>query len=158
MSYIENKIIQNKLGIYLRTIVEEENMSSGHISNNLHLLGYVNHFGVWIPHKWIKTFFTIFPHVILYWNILIPTVCDAIKDTQIRSVPQSCPTLCDPMNCSTPGLPVHHQLLEFTQTHVHPVSDAIQPSHPLSSPSPPAPNPSQHQSLSQWVNSSHKQM
>ena len=66
---------------------------------------------------------------------------------QIRSVAQSCPTLCYPMNCSTPGLPVHHQLLEFTQTHVHRVSDAIQPSHPLSSPSPPDPNPSQHQSL-----------
>ena len=57
--------------------------------------------------------------------------------------------LCDPMNRSTPGLPVHHQLPEFTQTQVHPVSDAIQPSHPLSSPSPPAPNPSQHQSLFQ---------
>ena len=66
---------------------------------------------------------------------------------QIRSVAQSCPTLCNPMNGSTPGLPVHHQLLEFTQTHVHRVSDAIQPSHPLSSPSPPAPNPSQYQSL-----------
>ena len=64
--------------------------------------------------------------------------------------------LCDPMNCSTPGLPVHHHLPEFTQTHIHPVSDAIQPSHPLSSPSPPAPNPSQHQSLFQWVNSSHE--
>jgi len=61
---------------------------------------------------------------------------------QIRSVAQSCPTLCDPMNHSTPGLPVHHQLPEFTQTYVHPVSDAIHPSHPLSSPSPPAPNPS----------------
>ena len=60
------------------------------------------------------------------------------------------------MNCSKPGLPVHHQLPEFTQTHVHRVSDAIQPSHPLSSPSPPAPNPSQHQSLFQWVNSSHE--
>ena len=57
-----------------------------------------------------------------------------------------------PMNCSMPGLPVHHQLPEFTQTHVHRVSDAIQPSHPLSSPSPPAPSPSQHQSLFQWVN------
>ena len=66
---------------------------------------------------------------------------------QIRSVAQSCLTLCDPMNRSTPGLPVPHQLPEFTQTHVHRVSDAIQPSHPLSSPSPPAPNPSQHQSL-----------
>ena len=68
---------------------------------------------------------------------------------QFSSVSQSCLTLCDPMNRSTPGLPVHHQLLEFTKTHVHRVSDAIQPSHPLSSPSPPAPNPSQHQSLFQ---------
>ena len=68
---------------------------------------------------------------------------------QFSSVAQSCPTLCDPMNLSMPGLPVHHQLPEFTQTHVHQVSDAIQPSHPLSSPSPPAPNPSQHQSLFQ---------
>ena len=75
---------------------------------------------------------------------------------QFSSVAQSCPTLCDPMNCSTPGLPVHHQLTEFTQTHIHGVSDAIQPSHPLSSPSPPVPNPSQHQSLFQWVNSSHE--
>ena len=68
---------------------------------------------------------------------------------QFSSVAQSCPTLCDPMNHSTPGLPVYHQLPEFTQTHVHRVSDAIQPSHPLSSPFPPAPNPSQHQSLFQ---------
>ena len=75
---------------------------------------------------------------------------------QFSSVAQSCLTLCDPMNPSTPGLPVHHQLPEFTQTHVHRVSDAIQPSHPLSSPSPPAPNPSQHQCLFQQVNSSHK--
>ena len=67
---------------------------------------------------------------------------------QFSSVAQSCPTLGDPMNRSTPGLPVHHQLPEFIQTHVHRVSDAIQPSHPLSSPFPPAPNPSQHQSLS----------
>ena len=68
---------------------------------------------------------------------------------QFSSVAQSCPTLCDPMNCCTPGLLVHHQLPESTQTHVHRVSDAIQPSHPLSSPCPPAPNPSQHQSLFQ---------
>ena len=75
---------------------------------------------------------------------------------QFSSVAQLCPTLRDPMNRSTPGLPVHHQLREFTQTHVHRVSDAIQPSHPLLSPSPPTPNPSQHQSLFQWVNSSHE--
>ena len=75
---------------------------------------------------------------------------------QFSSIVQSCPTLCAPMNRSTLGLPVHHQLQEFTQIHVHRVSDAIQPSHPLSSPSPPAPHPSQHQSLFQWVNSSHE--
>ena len=67
---------------------------------------------------------------------------------QFISVTQSCPTLCNSMNCSMPGLPVHHQLPEFTQTHVHRVSDAIQPSHPLSSPSPPAFNISQHQVFS----------
>ena len=66
---------------------------------------------------------------------------------QFSSVAQSCLTLCDPMDRSTPGLPVRHQLPEFTQTHVHRVGDAIQPSHPLSSASPPAPNPSQHQGL-----------
>ena len=75
---------------------------------------------------------------------------------QFSSVAQSCPTLCHPMTCSMPGFPVHHQLPEFTQTHIHWVGDAIQPSHPLSSPSPPAPNPSQHQSLFQWVNSLHR--
>ena len=67
--------------------------------------------------------------------------------SQFSSVAESCRTLCDPMNRSTPGLPVHHQLPEFTQTHIHRVGDAIQSSHPLSSPSPPAPNPSQHQGL-----------
>ena len=73
----------------------------------------------------------------------------AFSSVQFSSVTESCLTLCNPMNRSTPGLPIHHQLPEFTQTHVHRVSDAIQPSHPLSSPSPPAPNPSQHQSLFQ---------
>ena len=75
---------------------------------------------------------------------------------QFSSVAQSCPTLCNPMNRSTPGLPVHHQLLESTQTHVHWVSDAIQPSHPLLSSSLPALNLSQHQGLFQWVSSSPK--
>ena len=87
--------------------------------------------------------------------ILFNTFCPKFK-LQFSSVAQSCLTLCDPMNCNTPGLPVHRQLPEFTQTHVHRVSDAIQPSHPLLSPSPPAPNPSQHQSLFQWVNSLHE--
>ena len=82
------------------------------------------------------------------------SACNA--GVQFSSVAQLCPTLCDPMDCSTPGLPVHHQLLEFTQTHVHWVSDAIQPSHPLSSPSPPAFNLSPHQGLFKWVHSSHQ--
>ena len=76
--------------------------------------------------------------------------------SSVQLVAQSCPTLCNPMNCSMPGLPFHHQLPEFTQTHIHRVGDAIQPSHALLSPSPPAPNPSQHQSLFQWVSSSHE--
>ena len=77
------------------------------------------------------------------------TCCSLV---QFSSVTQSCPTLCDPMDCSMPSLPVHHQLPEFTQTHVHWVDDAIQPSHPLSSPSPTF-NLSQHQGLFQWVSS-----
>ena len=72
-----------------------------------------------------------------------------LASVQFSSVAQSFPALCDPMNCSTPGLPVHHQLPEFTQAQVHRVGDAIQPSDPLSSPSPLAPNPSQHQTLFQ---------
>ena len=94
------------------------------------------------------------------WN---PSVCNFFRlpsfpfsSVQFSSVAQSCLTLRDPMNCSMPGLPVYHQLLEFTQTHAHPVGDAIQPSHPLSAPFPPAPNPSQHQGLFQRVNSSHE--
>ena len=75
---------------------------------------------------------------------------------QFSSVARSCLTLCDPMNRSTPGFPVHHQLPESTQTHVHWVGDAIQPSHPLSSPSPPALNLSQHQDRFQWVSSFHQ--
>ena len=78
------------------------------------------------------------------------------SSVQFSSIAQSCLTLCNPMNHNTPGLPVHHQLPEFTQTHVYRVRDAIQPSHPLFSPSPPAPNPSQHQGLFQWGNSSHE--
>ena len=77
-------------------------------------------------------------------------ICNlSISSAQFSSVAQSCPTLCNPMNHSTPGLPVHHQLPEFSQTHVHQVRDAIQPSHPRSSSFPSAPNPSRHQSLFQ---------
>ena len=92
------------------------------------------------------------------WVATSPKTRDSISlsSVQFSSVARLCPTLCDPMNRSTPGLPVHHQLPEFTQTHIHRVGDPIQPSHPLSSPSPPAPNPSQHQGLFQWVNSSHE--
>ena len=78
------------------------------------------------------------------------------KVSQLSSVAQSCLTLCDPMDCGNPGLPVHHQLPEFTKTHVHWVCDAIEPSHPLLSPFPPAFNLSQHQGLLQWVCSSHQ--
>ena len=96
--------------------------------------------------------------LIMYLEICIPQYhCEGqVSSVQFSSVTQSYPTLCDPMNHSTPGLPVHHQLPEFAQTHSHWVSDAIQPSHPLSSTFPPAPNPSQHQGLFQWVNSSHE--
>ena len=80
----------------------------------------------------------------------MPSLCFYMFVTlSVSQFSQSSPTLCDPMNRSTPRLPVHHQLPEFTQTHVHQVGDAIQPSHPLSSPSPPASNPSQHQGLFQ---------
>ena len=84
--------------------------------------------------------------------------CEALNVliSQFSSVAQSCPTLCDPMDHSMIGLPVHWQLLEFTQTHVHWVSDAIQPFHPLASPLPPTLNLSQHRGLSQWVSSSHQ--
>ena len=82
-------------------------------------------------------------------SVTISTFSPLLSVTQFGSLAKSCPTLCDPMNRSTPGLPVHHHLLEFTQTHVYRVRDAIQPSHAWSSPSPPAPNPSQHQTLFQ---------
>ena len=100
------------------------------------------------------------------WHSLLPQIINSLlfqslsrtqmTFSQFSSVAQSCPTLWDPMNRSTPGLPVHHQLPEFTQTHVHQVGDVIQSSHLLLSPSPPAPNPSQHQGLFQWVNLSHE--
>ena len=100
-------------------------------------------------HKWAPVFLK---------NVVVLCISHTtlIKYNQFSSVSQSCLTLCDPMDCSTPGIPVHHQLLEFTQTHVHRVSDAIQPSHPLSSPSPPAVNLSQHQGLFQWVSYSNQ--
>ena len=95
-------------------------------------------------------------------NLIEETISSAVLHSteynmsSVQSVAQSCPNLCDPTNRSMPGLPVHHQFPEFIQTHVHWVGDAIQPSHPLSSPSPPASDPSQHQSPFQWVNFSHE--
>ena len=100
---------------------------------------------------------------VLTVRIFLNTTCNPrllIRDSchfrSVSSVAQLCSTLCDPTNRSTPGLPVHHQLPQFTQTHVHWVRDAIQPSHPLLSPSPPALNLSQHQGLFKWVSSSHQ--
>ena len=92
----------------------------------------------------------------MYLHSEMKPITVSVQFSSVQSLSQSCPTLCNPMNRSTPGLPVHHQLLEFTQTQVHRVNDAIQPSHPLSSPFPPAPNPSQHQSVFQRVNSLHE--
>ena len=106
---------------------------------------------------WLHTFAK--THWSVWFKSMDFTECKLYLNTfsvQFSWVAQLCPTLCDPMNCSTPGLPVHQQLPELTQTHVHRISDAIQPSDTLSSTSPPAPNPSQHQSLFQWVNSSHQ--
>ena len=111
-----------------------------HIAILFRYFSYIGYYGV------SSLSCTVYPCRLTVWYITV----------QFSSVTQSCPTLCDPINCSMPGLPVHHQLPEFTQTHIHWVGDAIQPSHPLSFPSPPAPNPSQHQSLFQWVNSSHE--
>ena len=104
-----------------------------------------------------KALFMLYPlHFLVNFERLSVSTKKNLQFSSFSSVAQLCPTLCDPMNRSTPGFPVHHQLLEFTQTHVHRVGDAIQPSHPLSSPSLPAPNPSQHQGLFQWVNALHE--
>ena len=107
----------------------------------------------WLPHFSTQLFPFLF--VIRYLLTSTLQLCkDSISSVQFRSVTQFCPTVCDPMDCSTPVFPVYHQFPELTQTHVHPVSDAIQISHPLSSPSPPAFNLSQLQGLFKWVSSS----
>ena len=106
----------------------------------------------WCIHYPFNGYLLCFPFLPL-WTILHKSFLYIL---QFSSVAQSCLTLCDPMDCSMPGLPFHHQFPEFTQTHVHWVSDAIQPSHPLWSPSPPTFNLSQHQGLFQWVSSSHQ--
>ena len=127
---------------------------------------FSNELALWIrwPGFWSFNFSTspsneysgLISFIIIVLFVCFCKVLLLMLSVQFSSVTQSCPTLSDPMNRSTPGVPVHHQLPEFTQIHVHRVTDAIQPSHPLSSPSSPAPNPSQHQSLFQWVNSSHE--
>ena len=99
----------------------------------------------YVKHAFLKSVSLCISMVISLGSRVPKSIFDSV---QFSSVTQLCPTLCDPMNYSTPGLPIHYQQPEFTQTHVHWVGDAIQPSHPLSSPSPPAPNPSQHQGLS----------
>ena len=111
---------------------------------------YMFHCNVYVCLKCVHAYYD--AHMIIILN------CSNHKlhSVQFSSVTQSCPTLCDSMNCSTPGLPVHHKLPEFTQTHVHQVGDAIQAYYPLSSPSPPALNLSQHRGLFQWVSSSHQ--
>ena len=121
------------------------------ISLNQKLMFLSNHSNLLMPlNQWAKKVVT----VLVGWLIIVTKrKSDCYSTVQFSSVTQLPPTLCDPINYSMPGIPVHHQLPEVTQTHVHQVGDAIQPFHPLSSPAPPAPNASQHQSLFQWVNS-----
>ena len=139
--HINNRITYEFIDSYLSGI--SQNISLLNSQNNqrkkLILLHLLFSWGIWS----LKSLSS-FPKLVL------------ISSVQFSSVAQSCPTLHDPMNHSTSGLPVHHQLPESTQTHVHWVSDAIQPSHPLSSPSPPALNLSQHQGLFKRVSSSHQ--
>ena len=116
---------------------------------SLRLWGPIRH--SWINAIWLENMCQFLPS-----NIFLEVGYIQDKSVQFSSVVQLCPTPCNPMDCSTPGLPVHHQLLELAQTHVHCISDAIQLSHPLSSPSPLTFNPSQHQGLFQWLSSSHQ--
>ena len=152
--------LHNLGGPYLISRMTEQNKKTGlldclWINPDLTILGlHLLAFRLEL-HHWLSWIWSFSAHPA---DFVLPCLDNfvAFSSVQFSSVAQSCPTLCDPMNRSTPVLPVHHQLPEFTQTHIHRVSDATQPSHPLSSPSPPAPNRSQHQSLFQWVNSSHE--
>ena len=130
----------------LETFTEKQvPVCSGHYINNT--LKWKLPKCLWAE-KWISKLW--------YVHRMISRIPIGMSKLEFSPVTQSCPTLCDPMDYSMTGLPVHHQLPEFTQTHVHRVGDAIQPSHPLFSPSPPALNLSQHQGLFQWVSSSHQ--
>ena len=153
-------IIQDSIFLHILTIHIFQRLdiflhsNFSYMMKNIFIQYYMSQF----PYMWKKKYYLshkITKSIKIYHTGYMLKMSHYTSD-QIRSLAKSCPTLCDPMNRSTPGLPVHHQLPEFTKTHVCRVSDAIQPSHPLSSPSPPAPNPSQHQSLFQWVNSSHE--
>ena len=125
-------------------------------------MNFKNHFNNSPPHTLENKGICIlleFPRACAYYSLLVFELkysWFALSQVSVSSISQSCSTLCDPKACSTPGLPVHRQLSELTQTHVHWVGDAIQPSHPLSSPSPPAFNLSQHQGLFKWVSSLHQ--
>ena len=125
------------------------NLWGAHITDNvlIHKLGG-GLVGIHLMHCYLYCIimYIIFTYINVYNHLYI--------FFQFSSVTQSCPILCDPMDCSTPGFPVYHQLLELAQTQVHWVSDTIQPSHPLSSPSPPTFNLSQHQGLFKWISSS----
>ena len=130
----------------------------------LYFFGLQNHCRWWCSHEIKRCLLlgrkvmTNLDSILKSRDITLPTKVHLVKTMVFPVVMYECecPTLCDPMNHSTPGLPVHHQLLEFTQTHIHQVGDAIQPSHPLSSPSPPTFNLSQHQGLFKWVSSLHQ--
>ena len=134
--------------LHLKFSVESENILSDHLNQSRKVF-FLELYQFYLPKKGE-------PDEAVVNKAFLYSSEGSQYSVQFSSVAQSCPTLCNPMNCSMPGLPVHHQLPEFTQTHVHQVGDAIQLSHPLSSPFPPAPNPSQHQSLFQWVNSLHE--
>ena len=141
--------------------------SLGHTDTNLYVMGRTPCYcslPTWLSLTWQTGLITIYgcekPSFPLGFLRCYPVGSDRrpllLESVHFISFPQSCPALCDPVNCSMPGLLVHHQLSEFTQTHVHWVGDAIQAFHPLSSPSPPTFNLSQHQGLFQWVSSSHQ--
>ena len=137
MNYLDDKNLRE----FTRESLSEQQKhwySSTDKNRHINALSYRLHRVLSLKHIWLITS--------LYNCVCCKTIFSKVHfftSVQFISVAQLCPTLCDPVNCSTPGLPVHHQLPEFTQTHFHRVRDAIQPTHPLSSPSPPAPNPSQ---------------
>ena len=139
--------------------IDAETETQAAVSNHHNFMAQESRDGVWTHPVWFQSQLSQILHCNVSQDVwLIPwfpilATGQVSYLIQFSSVAQSCPTLWDPTNRSMPGLPVYHQLPEFTQTHVHRVGDAIQPSHPLSSPSPPAPNPSQHQGLFQWVTS-----